>query len=152
VWAHHRKSAFAAGGGGVILYYNGHDWQKMPLSHKNTLYSIWGASYTNVWAVGEGLVLRFDGANWNQIPLPPILRFVGSPKTIRLSCVRTIGGFEAYIAGEKGTILCWQDGKWENIVWKNKTNWTETNWMALWPDQKMLYVVGENATLAEVPF
>lgn len=48
--------------GSTILRFNGTAWSQFTAS--TTLYDVWGASTTDVWAVGYSSVMRFNGTTW----------------------------------------------------------------------------------------
>jgi hypothetical protein len=45
-------------------------WEN-PLPFGNSLASVWAASSTNVWAVGNELILHYDGTAWSNVGFPP---------------------------------------------------------------------------------
>lgn len=62
--------------GGIILHYDGSSWSPVPYpgSESDKLYSIWGSSESDIFAVGgryinsqAGLVLHYDGTNWSAM-------------------------------------------------------------------------------------
>ena len=73
----------AFGYDGAILHYNGTSWSPMTTiglgSGEVALYSVWGSSPTDVYAVGEdfrgipnALVAHFNGSDWSRVPLSEI--------------------------------------------------------------------------------
>ena len=68
-----------------------------PLPQGNTLWGVWAASKTDVFAVGtDGTILRFDGSLWRRET---------SGATQHLKGVWGSGGGYVYAVGEGGTIL-----------------------------------------------
>jgi sugar lactone lactonase YvrE len=76
-------TVFMAGSGGVVLRYNpqARTFARMTTPGDATIYGIWGASPTDVWAVGgnvagsggtgaAGVVWHFDGNTWQNVALP----------------------------------------------------------------------------------
>ncbi|MDY6834696.1 MAG: hypothetical protein SVY53_07875 [Chloroflexota bacterium] len=52
---------------GLILHYDGETWTTIA-SQPSILYSVWGSSSDNVFAVGEdGTILHYDGDKWNSM-------------------------------------------------------------------------------------
>lgn len=70
-------NAIGAGPGSLIYHYNGSSWTQMadPPLVEPMYHGVWGASGSNVFAVGEyfdgrnfGLISHFDGSSWTQVP------------------------------------------------------------------------------------
>jgi hypothetical protein len=66
-----------------ILHWNGSYWKPIPypveINRPSTLWSVFGVSKTDVWAVGEynhpqgeSLIIHWDGSNWTRVPTPQI--------------------------------------------------------------------------------
>ena len=77
-----------------------------PYPQGNTLYSVWGSSATDIFAVGEcGTIIHYDGTNW----------------TVMYSTTyNNLCGIWGYSSGELyavgwGTILRYTDRKWSEI-------------------------------------
>jgi hypothetical protein len=67
-----------------------------------TLSGVWGASDTQVYAVGDGMViLFFDGSTWAKVPTPNITTNL----TRKLHAVWGAGANNVYAVGDGGTIL-----------------------------------------------
>lgn len=68
------------------------------------LLGIWGASDTDVWAVGtRGTILRGNGSTWTAVP---------SGVTVELWDVHGSGTSDVWAVGEAGTILHWNGTTW----------------------------------------
>jgi hypothetical protein len=70
-------NAIGAGPGSLIYHYSGSSWTQMadPPLVEPMYHGVWGASGSNVFAVGEyfdgrnfGLISHFDGSSWTQVP------------------------------------------------------------------------------------
>jgi hypothetical protein len=79
VWASSSSELFIAGRDtttreGVILHYNGSGWteQYRGVASSHGLTAVWGASASDVFAVGdEDQLLHYDGRHWGPINQPP---------------------------------------------------------------------------------
>ncbi|MEO8702913.1 MAG: hypothetical protein ABI867_22905 [Kofleriaceae bacterium] len=66
---------FFSGSGGAILRYRDGAFERFATPRTGILFGMWGASATDMWAVGSGddgngIVWRFDGTAWTEVPLP----------------------------------------------------------------------------------
>src|SRR5512133_400790 len=62
---------FFSGSGGTILHYHGGAFEKLTPPRTGTIFGMWGASDTDLWAVGGGgaaggIVWHFDGTHWTE--------------------------------------------------------------------------------------
>ncbi len=49
----------------LVIRFNGTTWQRVITPRRRSLFAVWAASPTSVWASSaDGYVLRFDGSNW----------------------------------------------------------------------------------------
>jgi photosystem II stability/assembly factor-like uncharacterized protein len=76
VWGTSESDVFVVGdagdgSGGIVLHYNG-SWTRMTLPPSTPLLeSVWGASATDVYAVGpSGTILHYDGMTWTAMTPP----------------------------------------------------------------------------------
>jgi photosystem II stability/assembly factor-like uncharacterized protein len=108
VWAASSNSVFVVGADysnyyqdwvvtGFVLYYDGRSWSEIFREKGLYLTQLWGASPTDVYAVGsDGTILHYDGARWTRQDTPTDRALHGiwgrSPSDI-------------YAIGESGTIL-----------------------------------------------
>jgi hypothetical protein len=87
-----------------MLHYDGMSWSTVTIGTRSILWSIWGSSATDVWAVGDnGTILHYNGTNWtnaSSATLEVLNRVWGSSS----SDVWAVGG---YTTGTdlRGTIL-----------------------------------------------
>jgi len=63
---------FFTGSGGTILRYRDGAFEKMTTPRSGIIFGLWGASSTDLWAVGSGedghgIVWRYDGAAWQDV-------------------------------------------------------------------------------------
>jgi len=69
---------------------------------KRRLHAVWGASESELWAVGElGTILRYDGRDWTE---------VSSRTDKTLTAVWGTGSADVWFAGAAGTVVHW-DGR-----------------------------------------
>jgi hypothetical protein len=60
---------FQVDANGVALHWDGCAWTQSPLSITAGLHDVWGASASDVWAVGfAGTALHWDGSAWSSFP------------------------------------------------------------------------------------
>ena len=91
-------SAAVNGAGGIILHYNGTAWSPAASGTTRDLYGVWGASASDVWAVGSfGTILHFDGTSWTAGTSSGITLFLGS--------LWGSSATDIWIVGGQGTIL-----------------------------------------------
>ena len=68
IWGSSPHDVFVVGTkiriGGIILHFDGATWMEMDRPMKTELYGIWGASSSDIYAVGDS-VLHYDGARWS---------------------------------------------------------------------------------------
>ncbi len=116
VWGLTPDDVWAVGEKGLIYHNDGSGWTQTPIPDyqadenakpykiATTLLAIWGASWDNVWAVGEpdskgkGVLVHWDGTTWGYDP-----SFSGESRT-----VRALWGWSAdkiLIAGTQGMVL-----------------------------------------------
>jgi hypothetical protein len=62
------------GDGGIILHYNGSSWSTMARGNTNTLYSVWGSSVGEVFAVGAAdTIMYYDSSTPTPMPPPALI-------------------------------------------------------------------------------
>ena len=112
----------------------------MPLATQKNIYSIWGTSYTNVWAVGSnGLILNFNGSEW---------KYVKHTYKTDFKSVRGNSAFEVYIGGTKGILLSIRNNHIKKIDLPDSDN--IKNILTL-PTERNIYVVGQKKLLKKIP-
>lgn len=103
---------FAGGTNGTLLELSGTAWtdsDPTSLAGTNTIRALWGASTTNVYAVGGGgMVLRLGGGGWSKI--------AHGLTTQHLYAIWGSGANDLYVGGEGGTLLHWDGLKWESYA------------------------------------
>lgn len=106
------------------MYWNGEEWQDLPLPIVWTSYcleAITVISPQDVWAIGggfQGITLHWDGSHWREIPNPfgsqtsPSAWFYSisaiSPDDIWVAGLRAVSG----LAGTEGVVLHWNGREW----------------------------------------
>jgi hypothetical protein len=92
------------GGGPLILHYDGTGWRAMEHPSERPLEGVWGASSTDVFAVGmEGTILHHDGVAW---------RAMESPTSETLMSVWGTSPEDVFAVGYGGTILHYDGTAW----------------------------------------
>ncbi len=101
---------------GRVAHWDGRRFVEHARLTKATLFGVWAASATDVWAVGgtpEGgtgadndVVLHFDGKTWAKSPLP------GTQKGRALFKVWGSSAEDVYVVGEHGSIWHRKGGAW----------------------------------------
>ena len=82
---------------GTILHYNGTSWSSVSSGTTQDLYSVWGTSASDVWAVGGGgTILHYNGTSWSS---------VSSGTTLSLYSVWGSSPSNVWAVGDGGTIL-----------------------------------------------
>ena len=84
------------------------DWTVMTSGTAANLSAVWGASPSDVFAVGDGgTILHWDGAEWSPS---------ASPTTADLNGVSGTGPSNAFAVGAGGTILHWDGAAWTSMT------------------------------------
>jgi hypothetical protein len=121
-WVHvfEDGTAMMGGASGAILRWDGSAFTRMqtPGLGRHTVFGLWGASPTDVYAVGgsanrQGFVWHYDGAVWSEEPLPrdiPLLTFdvVGDDDPTDLPGLFKVWGDargNVWVVGAASTIL-----------------------------------------------
>ena len=60
---------FTVGTNGTILHYDGSTWAEMETGTTESLRDVWGASKTDVFAVGGETILHYNGTIWSPISI-----------------------------------------------------------------------------------
>lgn len=103
---------FMGGEGGVILRYEGGAFTRMTTPGTDTVFGIWGASPTDLWAVGGasdatgGFAWRLRGAAWEAEPALP----ADVPATAAIWKVFGTSASDAWLVGSNGVSLHWDGG------------------------------------------
>lgn len=94
VWASSPADVFVVGQGRdrVVLHFDGHTWSRMVVPAINDLQKVWGASASDVYAVGNG-ILHYNGRTWSKVANQAGYDVWGSSAT------------DVFVVGSGGTIL-----------------------------------------------
>lgn len=114
---------FASGAGSTILRWNGSSWQRMktPGYGAHTVYGLWGASSSDVWAVGGvagryGFLWHFDGQSWNDVPLPDDVPLTPQGELPALFKVWGRSPTDVYAVGGHGLMLHYNGSAWQRVA------------------------------------
>jgi hypothetical protein len=97
---------FFGGSGGTILRRRNGVFERMTTPRTGTIFGLWAASATDVWAVGDGgaggaIAWHFDGTQWSEPPLPS-----GVPS--RVFKVHAQTSNDVWMSCVDGSVLHWQ--------------------------------------------
>jgi len=99
-----------------------------------SLRSVWAASTTDVWAVGDhGLILHFDGGSWSVMT---------SPTTADLNGVFGSASGDVWAVGNEGVILHWDGGRWARAV-----SPTDGGLFGVWAGSGVVVAVGAQGSI-----
>ena len=136
--------AGSAGGGGSLARpplgacsTDGWCWST-PTPQGNPLYSIWGSSASDVWAVGEsGSIVHWDGTVWTQVP---------SGEHGPLRGVWASGARDAWAVGDNAVIVRWDGTTWSPPPGVPTTGF---HWRAVWGTGPTdLWIVGDDTSVS----
>ena len=127
---------FVAGSGGTVI--SNHTtgvWEKITTPTTADLNGIWGASQSNVWAVGNlGVIIHWNGVKWNA---------VASPTEMSLKGIWGRAEDDIYAVGEAGALVHWDGTEWTTV----RSN-TLANLRSVWGlNENDIYAVGQGATI-----
>ena len=102
---------FMGGAGGLILRYEGGTFTPMDTPTNDTVFGIWGATPTDVWAVGgtfdtNGFAWRLNGDTWELEPSLPTALVADAA----IWKVYGVGADDVWLVGSDGISLSW-DGQ-----------------------------------------
>jgi hypothetical protein len=114
---------YLAGDGGLIERYrpsNGQFQIQTTPSSAPTLFGIWGADPTHIWAVGGdlldpdagGVVWRYDGSTWSADPTLADFRPAGVPTLYKVWGRSTS---DVYVSGRNGIVLHFDGAQWSAV-------------------------------------
>ena len=119
------EAIFAVGDNGTILHYEGSTWSAMESGTTARLWSIWGASRSAVYVVGDIGLLHYDGSAWSNVQ-----DFPGSPINGIFNSIWGTGSANVFVTGaeiyaqtvtgetfSQGIILHYDGVSW-SIVWR----------------------------------
>ncbi len=105
-------TVFMAGSNSNILMYKDGAFERMttPGLGKNVVYGIWGASPTDVYAVGSvagrnGFIWHYDGATWANVDLPTDLPENDDHDIPQFLKVWGTSASDVWVCGERGILL-----------------------------------------------
>lgn len=118
-----------------IMHYDGSEWACIETGVNADLYSLWGSSATDVFAVGRsGTVLHYDGASWNRM---------SSPSGNHLYAVWGTSPENVFAAGAHGTIMHYNGSVW-SLMQSPAPNKISSLWGA---SSNRIYAAGDNGTI-----
>jgi hypothetical protein len=110
-------AGFVVGERGALYQVSEASLDKAPVLTQATLFGVWGASNTEVWAVGgsplgngdNDVILRFDGTTWSRVPPPELLgvayfKVWGSARD------------DVWIVGQDGLALHYDGSVWKRVT------------------------------------
>ncbi|MCB9656081.1 MAG: vanadium-dependent haloperoxidase [Sandaracinaceae bacterium] len=113
---------FLSGGGASVLRVVDGVAERLPTPpfFGNTVFGVWGASPTDVWAVGgfagrDGFVWRFNGTTFSEVPLPADVPRTATGELPALFKVWGRAADDVWMVGSEGTVLHW-DGDALSVV------------------------------------
>jgi hypothetical protein len=125
-----------------ILHYDGSTWKLMwspDLNYSLSLYSIWGSSSSDVFAVGwefikGGAILHYNGTTW--IPMT-------SGTSVALNDVWGSSGDDVFAVGSNGVIL-----HYDGSTWTRLTSGTSNGLAGVWEGSgSNVFAVGDVGTI-----
>lgn len=135
VTMHGRKTA--DGGAGAL------EWQDVDSQASVTLFSIWGASANDIWAVGDkGTIRHVTNANAERWEI------VESPTTESLRSVYGFAANDVWAVGDKGAILHWDGKEWKASVAAFQVNRKKPDLHGVWGSgPNDVWIVGDGVAL-----
>ncbi|MBX7193367.1 MAG: hypothetical protein K1X94_15035 [Sandaracinaceae bacterium] len=108
------------GNHGTVLVWNGASFDTQESGTTENLWGVWGASETDVWAVGgsgfEGsvaTVIHWDGASWTPAALPTLER----PNVFAFFKVWGSSADDVWVVGQRGAVVHYDGSAWtEELV------------------------------------
>ncbi|MBI5609707.1 MAG: hypothetical protein HY902_12615, partial [Deltaproteobacteria bacterium] len=124
-WVHAfaANDVFIGGSGATILRGDGKTFARMktPGIAAQTVYGIWGANPSDVWAVGgsaghAGFLWHFDGKTWSDAGLPDAVTLNDSGQLPSLFKVWGRSATDVYAVGSDGLMLHFDGKAWTKIA------------------------------------
>jgi len=140
-------NVFAVGEQGGAIHYDGAVWRTMLTETEIDLWGVWGASPSEIWAVGgeiaDGppIILRFNGNEWRSVPVPELDR----PSTALLKVWGTSSD-HVFAVGQAGVIL-----EFDGSQWRQAASGTSDDLVSLWgagPDRILAVGGRSNGVIA----
>lgn len=108
-------------------------WEN-PLPQPRDLSAVWGASASEIWAVGaRGVALRWNGSTWNQVT-------TGTTQRLRGAWGRSAS--QVWLVGDAGTILYWN-----GFSFTAQASGTTESLAGVWGDGTVVWAVGDRGTV-----
>jgi hypothetical protein len=123
IWGSSASNVYTANYLGIWRY-NGSSWAHVPEARNRTFYDVYGASASNIFAVGaDGLIMRYNGSAWSA------QRFNGTTVVneplnapsipTRRIALRGLWGLPAFnfavAVGDSGTVLYHDGAQWNDF-------------------------------------
>jgi hypothetical protein len=114
---------FMGGANANVLRYDGSSFERMltPGLPKCTVFGVWGASPTDVYAVGSvaggnGFIWHFDGQAWTEVALPDSVPTFPNGDNPGLFKVWGSGASDVWVVGDLGVVLHKTTGDFELVA------------------------------------
>jgi len=155
VWGASDNDVFAVGEYGTILYYNRSTalnesaaslslWETMAggTSSDDDLYAIWGASETDVFAVGgDGTILYYNGSVMR--PSTSMWMQMASSTNASLYGIWGSSGDDVIAVGQDGVVVYYDGSAWRSI-----RSYTTASLYGIWGSSDSdIFVVGQGGTI-----
>lgn len=111
-------NVYMVGNGGTIWHYDGHDFTLQTSGTNEDLQDVWGASPTDVFAVGSGVILHYDGSSWSAMD---------SGFSRELKDVYGTSASNVYAVGQFGKVLHYDGSSWSEM-WMNTVDTLHGVW------------------------
>ena len=119
------------------------EWQEVDSQASVVLFSLWGTSANDLWAVGDkGTIRHIASSNATQWDIIP------SPTKESLRAVYGFGANDVWAVGENGTILHWDGKEWKDSVAAFQVNKKKPDLHAVWGSgPNDVWIVGDGVAL-----
>ena len=124
----------------LISHWDGAVWNTWKFQQYPDLYSVWGTSSANLYAVGsKGAILKFDGVQWQSLPSG-----VGE----NIKGIWGVSGNEIYAVGnyplnDTGVVLKYDGNRWNKIIENTfKTDIPSGEMAAVWGANHNGFLIG----------
>jgi hypothetical protein len=123
MWGTAATNVYAANHTG-LLRWNGTAWAHVPEARWRSLYDVWGASATDVWAVGDkGEMLRWNGTAWTlqrfdgtSVAAQPLGNFDTPAQSYTLRGVWGSSATNVFAVGDGGVVLRYNGTSWSRMT------------------------------------
>ncbi|MFH1129882.1 MAG: hypothetical protein V1754_01015, partial [Pseudomonadota bacterium] len=136
IWGSSSQNIYVVGDGGIVLHFEGRDWRQVrePRAEQADLWGVFSSGPGHVVAVGNnGTVVTLSSGGWTEKRVT----------TVNLRSVWGTGRDRLFAAGDSGTLLGYQNGKWDVM----DSDCYEDLW-SIWGDApNNVYVVGSRRTV-----